>query len=190
MVAEAEALQGRWLIYPLPGPGRTKVPTWGRIEYLGEQQYPRYLRVHYPGGLQDDITLRLVRKYLQGVNSTPPRDILQAVSSPVTNTAAAALVSSTVPTFDSINGRCLVAPGVFSLADLRCLAQVVDLLSAAVVCDPLGGMAARAFLGLFSKLHRSAVLPAFSSSHQASSVHSMQPIPSAPVAADIAVCAL
>jgi hypothetical protein len=88
LVAEAEALHGRWLVYPLPGPGRTKVPTWGLLQYLGEQQYPRCLRVHYSSGQQQDVTLRLVRKYLQGVHSTPPPDVLAAVPSVAARDAA------------------------------------------------------------------------------------------------------
>jgi transposase InsO family protein len=74
MLAEAKQLHGRYLIYPFPGPGKTKVYCWGRIEYLGDKHYPRCLRTHYEGGETYDVTLRGVRPYLMGVNSTPPED--------------------------------------------------------------------------------------------------------------------
>jgi len=37
-------------MFCLSGPNRLRVPTWGIIEFTGEQQYPYWLRVHYPEG--------------------------------------------------------------------------------------------------------------------------------------------
>jgi len=72
MLAKAQQLHGRYIVYPFPGPGRTKVPTWGRVEYLGDQCYPRCLRAHYRDGTKFDVTLRGVRPYLQAADVTPP----------------------------------------------------------------------------------------------------------------------
>jgi len=62
-------------VYPLPGPDRTKVPTWGRVEYLGDLCYPRCLRTHYSDGTSYDVTLRGVRPYLQAAGVTPPPSV-------------------------------------------------------------------------------------------------------------------
>jgi hypothetical protein len=135
IVAEAEALHGRWLIYSLPGPGRTKVPTWGRIEYLSEQAYPKCLRLHFPTGLQRDVTVRLARKHVQGVNSKPPPDVQQAVPDFVTRTAA---VSTSVLQPVQYPVQRVVTAGQVTLQDLQCLAQVISLQSVSSVVDPFG----------------------------------------------------
>jgi hypothetical protein len=76
MLAEAESLHGRYIIYPFPGPRKSKVPTWGLVHYKGPKFYPRCLRVHYPGGQHFDVTLRSVRPYLQGAADRPPANVV------------------------------------------------------------------------------------------------------------------
>jgi hypothetical protein len=134
LIAEAEAVHGRWLVYPLPGPGRTKVPTWGLVEYLGEKQYPRCLRVHYPTGQQHDVTLRLVRKHLQGMHSKPPQSVLDAVPSLVVQNAA---VSTQGPTLAPVGVVPLPLAGHLSWPDLLCLAQVINMQCVHSIVDPL-----------------------------------------------------
>lgn len=83
LLAEAAQLHGRYLVYPFNGPGRTKVHTWGRIEFLGDQHYPRCLRTHYANGDTFDVTLRAVRPHLQGVNCAVPAGLQLTVPDPV-----------------------------------------------------------------------------------------------------------
>jgi hypothetical protein len=141
MVAEAESMHGRWLVYPLPGPAKTKVPTWGVVEYLGEQVYPRCLRIHYPSGVQHDVTLRTVRKYLQGTHSQPPSDVQDAV--PVLSSLQNAAVSTSVPLtpvvqhLSRVQAAIAVAGSLCEL-DLLPLLQAVNLCTVRMLVDPIG----------------------------------------------------
>lgn len=141
MVAEAESMHGRWLVYPLPGPAKSKVPTWGVVEYLGEQVYPRCLRIHYPTGVQHDVTLRTVRKYLQGSSSQPPRDVQEAVPA-LSSLQNAAVAISDAPAVSAVPQLCEVA--VAPLAGLLCeydlipLLQAINLRVLRTVVDPVG----------------------------------------------------
>jgi hypothetical protein len=139
LVAESEAMHNRWLIYPLSGPGRTKVPTWGLVEYLGEREYPRCLRVHYPNGKQHDVTIRLVRKYVQGVNSQPPADVLAAVPSLVVQNAATSLHTNppSVSLVSAQSALPLVA-GPLCVLDLQSLARVINMQAVHTLVDPIG----------------------------------------------------
>lgn len=135
IVAEAEALHGRWLIYALPGPARTKVPTWGLIEFLGEGAYPRCLKLHFPTGVQRVVTVRLARKHVQGVNSKPPLEVQQAVPSimpAVAAVAAAATSQLGTPT------AAVYSLGHVTVRDLQCLVDVLNCQVVHTVFDPLG----------------------------------------------------
>jgi hypothetical protein len=136
IIAEAEALHGRWLVYPLPGPGRTKVPTWGVVQYLGEAQYPKCLRVHYPFGQQHDVTVRLVRKHVQGVQSQPPPDVLASVPSFTVQNAAVSLAAPGTIVTPVPAASPAVVVGCLTASDLQCLAQVIDMHCVRTVADP------------------------------------------------------
>lgn len=84
------------------GGGRTKVPTWGLVQFLGEEQYPYCLRVHYPDGSWCERTLRGVRPYLQGVHAQLPASVVIQIPPSASASASAtvtnmAVVAGTLP---------------------------------------------------------------------------------------------
>jgi hypothetical protein len=85
LLLEAQSLHGRYVIYPLPGPGRTKVPTWGLVQFLGEDSYPACLRVCYPTGAWYERTLKGVRPYLQSIHAQPPASV--TITTPIISAA-------------------------------------------------------------------------------------------------------
>lgn len=135
MLAEAEAMHKRWVIYPLKGPGQTKVPTWGLVFYLGEQQYPKCLRMQFPGGQQLVVSLRVVRRYVQGVNSSPPPD----VSAIVSELAGDRVVATTTIVADGAD-RIFphLTPGQVYGADLLPLLEIIDMHTVCTILDPVG----------------------------------------------------
>jgi len=132
MLVEAQALHGRYVIYPFNGPGKTKVPTWGLVQFIGEQHYPRCLRVYYPTGQSFNVTLRGVRPYLQGVNSTPPAEVVITVPTTAAVVSVCAVQSESLPDYWDLGcfealkaAQCVLMPGAWPTNLLLHRAQVL-----------------------------------------------------------------
>ena len=144
MLAEAELLHGRFIIYPFPGPNRTKVPTWGLVQYRGHQHYPRCMRVYYPSGQHFDVTLRSVRPYLQRPHARPPADVHIAIPASDTTVSSAMVAAQQQPAAPAIDLTAvhLRMPALLSRhsaltgTDLAVLSTVIDFSAVRQVFDP------------------------------------------------------
>jgi hypothetical protein len=145
MLAEAESLHGRYIIYPFPGPNRTKVPTWGLVHYRGHQHYPQCMRVYYPSGQHFDVTLRSVRPYLQHPLARLPSGVQIPVPASDGVVSSALVVAEQPPAVPAVDlaavhaqmPALLAAHHALTSADLAVLTSVIDLSVFRKMFDPV-----------------------------------------------------